>query len=187
MQRIVIGMGELFASRAPAIVETVLGSCVAACIFDPHRKVGGMNHFLLPQGDYDDPVPMRYGVHAMRELIRQVLSRGGRPGHLRAKVFGAGNVLTLGEMRLNVARANEHFVREYLAEEEIPLIAERLGSRRPLKVRMFTGSGKVLARELPETETRGVAARESEHCAAALARRWSWFQEGAELLAALKE
>jgi chemotaxis receptor (MCP) glutamine deamidase CheD len=184
MQRIIIHVGELYASREPAIVETVLGSCVAACVFDPVRRLGGMNHFLLPEGSEDDPLPTRYGREAMRALIRRILQLGGVRNHLRAKVFGAANVLTLEEMRMNVARANERFIREFLAEQEIPLLAERMGGRQPLKVRMFTATGKVLARALPEAATRGVAAVENEHFSAAIARRWSWFEEGAGLLAA---
>ena len=182
----VIHIGELYASREPAIVETVLGSCIAACLYDPVRQLGGMNHFLLPEACHDDPMPTRYGVPAMQELIRRILKLGASRANLRAKVFGAANVLTLGEMRLNVSRANELFIREFLAGQEIPLLAERLGGRQPLKVRMFTASGRVLARALPDAETRRVAAIEKEHCGAALARRWSWFEGGAELLTAPK-
>ena len=63
-----IHIGGIFASREPAVVRTVLGSCVSACLFDPLTSVGGMNHFMLPEGDTEADTPTRYGVNAMEVL-----------------------------------------------------------------------------------------------------------------------
>ncbi|MEC8196132.1 MAG: hypothetical protein VX228_07415, partial [Pseudomonadota bacterium] len=30
------------------VMTTILGSCVAACMWDETAGIGGMNHFLLP-------------------------------------------------------------------------------------------------------------------------------------------
>ena len=182
MKRVTIHIGEMFASREPVVVETVLGSCVAACVYDPVSKIGGMNHILLPRRCQEDPSLARYGEHAMPMLIERILKLGARKRHLQAKVFGAASVLRLDETRLSVPRANERFVREFLAAHAIPLRGERLGGREPLKVRMFTASGKALVRALPRAQLDRLLAREGEHYLAALARRWSWFEEGASLL-----
>jgi chemotaxis protein CheD len=171
-----IQMGEFFASREPAVVETLLGSCVAACLFDPVEQVGGMNHFLLPRPCQADPVLGRYGVHAMELLIESILEAGGKRSRLQAKVFGAAAVLTLDIARINVPEANQLFIREFLAAAGIPLSGERLGGVRPLRVRMFTDTGKVLVRALPETQLDRVVGVETECITAAFERRWSWLE-----------
>ena len=178
IKHVSIQMGEFFASREPAVVETLLGSCVAACLFDPVEKVGGMNHFLLPRPCQADPVLARYGVHAMELLIESILEAGGKRSRLQAKVFGAAAVLTLDLARINVPEANERFIREFLAAQGIPLNGERLGGVRPLRVRMFTDTGRVLVRAIPETQLSRVLSVETECFSAAFERRWSWLEGG---------
>src|SRR5687768_14121384 len=53
--------GELVASKRPLELRTVLGSCVSACLFDPTARIGGMNHFLLPEANGEPPTA-RYGA-----------------------------------------------------------------------------------------------------------------------------
>jgi len=74
-------------------LTTTLGSCVAACLRDPVLKIGGMNHFLLPEGNVGDGAPARYGSYAMELLINDLLKRGAHRKRLEAKVFGGANVL----------------------------------------------------------------------------------------------
>ena len=179
MKHVSIHIGELYASGNPVVVETVLGSCVAACLYDPVQRVGGMNHFLLPRSCQDDPLLARYGEHAMRMLIERILKLGGRQRNLQAKAFGAASVLKMEETKHSVPRANERFVREFLNAHDIPLVGERMGGEHPIKVRMSTDTGKALVRALPRTQLDSVLASEGEHYTAALARRWAWFEERA--------
>ena len=62
--------GEFHVTARPdETLVTILGSCVAACIRDPVTGLGGMNHFMLPQGHSsgwgNDPQSTRYGNFAM--------------------------------------------------------------------------------------------------------------------------
>ncbi len=179
MKRVSIHIGEFYASREPMVVETLLGSCVAACLYDPLNRVGGMNHFLLPRKCQDDPALARYGEYAMEMLIDRIVELGGKRFNLRAKVFGAASVLKMAETRHSVPRANERFVREFLTTHDIPLLGERMGGEHPIKVRMSTDTGKALVRAIPRTQLDRLLANEGEHYTAALARRWAWFEEGA--------
>ena len=181
MKNVNIHIGELYASRDAAVVETVLGSCVAVCLHDPVNHLGGMNHILLPRRCQDDPLLARYGEHAIPMLIEHILKLGGRKRNLQAKVFGAASVLTIDEARLSVPRANETFVREFLVSQGIPLLAERMGGRQPFRVRMFTDTGRVLVRVLPRTQLDRLLAREGEQYLSATERRWSWFEDAAAL------
>ena len=178
MKHVGIHIGEMYASREPAVIETVLGSCVAVCLFDPVARIGGMNHILLPLRQQQDPALARYGEHAIPMLIERVLNLGGTLDHLQAKVFGAAHVLLLDTTRINVPHANEHFVREFLKHKTIPVIAERLGGRHALKVRMYTATGKALVRALPRTSQENQVAREDQQHLSALQRRWGWFDAG---------
>jgi chemotaxis protein methyltransferase CheR len=145
-----IDPGDVWASREPMELRTVLGSCVSACLFDAEANIGGMNHFMLPDGDHADQ-PARYGVHAMELLINQMMKLGAERSRIRAKVFGGASVVRL-EHATDVGKRNAMFVRRYLEAEEIPIDGEHLGGTRPLDVRMDATTGRVLVREL-EAET----------------------------------
>jgi len=147
-QRITIDPGEFYVSNRQEVISTLLGSCVAACLFDPLHKVIGMNHFLLAykQHSYDQPIieseEGRYGMQAMELLINAMMAKGARRKHIQAKCFGGGDVLQIrGEPggRQSVGGVNIDFIREYLSNEKIPLVASSLGGIYGRKVH-FTGS-----------------------------------------------
>src|SRR5208337_4972741 len=120
---ICIHIGGFHASREPTIIETLLGSCVAACLYDPVARVGGMNHILLPgKADLDhfDNVA-RYAVNAMELLINRVMNLGGERYRLVAKVFGGALVLPAVSPENGVGIRNSEFVREFLKMEAIPV------------------------------------------------------------------
>ena len=139
---------------------TVLGSCVAACIRDPMLQLGGMNHFLLPDGNPGDGAPARDGSYAMEVLINELLKRGASRKRLEAKVFGGANVLK-GFTSNPVGTRNADFVLAYLAAERIPVVAEDLRGIHPRKVFFFPQTGKVMVNRMPHAHDAEVAATES--------------------------
>jgi len=141
-------------------LTTTLGSCVAACLRDPVLRIGGMNHFLLPEGNIGDGAPARYGSYAMELLINDLLKRGAHRKRLEAKVFGGANVLK-GFTSNPVGTRNAEFVRQYLHAEHIPIIAEDLCGIHPRKIWFFADSGKVVVNRLPHAHEAEVAAAES--------------------------
>jgi len=142
-RRVRIMSGELFASDSPAVVSTLLGSCVAACLYDPALGIGGMNHFMLPSGEggngYDASC---FGTNAMELLINELLRLGARREHLQARAFGAAHVIVGTALQAKVSAENARFIREFLASERIPLIEESLGGQRPLLVNFETHMGR---------------------------------------------
>lgn len=139
----------------PIALVTLLGSCVAACLYDPALALGGMNHFMLPGGAGNDALSARYGANAMELLINDLLKRGARRQRLLAKVFGGGNVLS-GFYNDPIGSRNARFVLDYLAAEGIPVLAQDLGDVHPRKVAFFAQSGRTLVRRLPATRERVV-------------------------------
>lgn len=160
MRSVGIHIGGLYASATPALVRTVLGSCISACLFDPAAGVGGMNHFLLPEGEDDQSLPTRYGVHAMEVLINAVMRRGASRDGLRCKVFGGVAVLDALRAVGAVAEQNVRFIECFLATERIPVVGCRVGGCAPLHVRFETHTGRAFVRELQRVAGTEVVAEE---------------------------
>lgn len=126
LRRLTVAQGETRVSDAPEVVlTTVLGSCVAACFYDPIAQVGGINHYLLAEGNACDPASMqRYGVYAMEVLINAMLSMGAARHRLKARIFGGAR---MREGFRDIGGANIAFARAFLRDERIPLVGEDVG------------------------------------------------------------
>jgi chemotaxis protein CheD len=161
--------GEHYVSDQPEeMLVTILGSCVAACIRDPHLGIGGMNHFMLPEtngstsGSWGDATSdsMRYGNVAMERLINDVLARGAIRSRLEIKVFGGGNVLNASA---NIGHRNADFVEDYLTAERLPIAARHLRGHLPRRVHYFPATGRVMLAELPRTERQALVQNETSY------------------------
>jgi chemotaxis protein CheD len=141
-----ITQGECRISSDPQVsLSTILGSCVAACIWDPRAAVGGMNHFLLPFGPSTGQggSSLRYGAQSMEILINGLLKLGATKRNLQAKLFGGATMSTnLGRIGIE----NATFAREFLINESIPCCAEDLGGNHARRVVFFplTGQARVM-------------------------------------------
>lgn len=152
--------GEYFASDEDVMMVTLLGSCVAACIRDPERQIGGMNHFLLPHSKVQDKgAAARYGSYAMEVLINDLLKLGARRQSLVAKVFGGANVVRCMTSS-KVGEDNAQFVIDYLQREKIKVLAADLGGNQARRVHYFPNTGQAMVRLLPVTE--GIAVERAE-------------------------
>jgi chemotaxis protein methyltransferase CheR len=151
IEQVVINVGEMHASDRPVEVKTLLGSCVAACLYDPVTGIGGMNHFLLPDSADASGDPARFGAHAMEMLINALMKLGADRRRLEAKLFGGGNVLGSVARRPTVGERNAEFAREFLRREGIPLKAERLLSDCGTEVRFWPHAGRAFVRDIATT------------------------------------
>ena len=158
--------GCFHVATADELISTLLGSCVAACIYDPLRAIGGMNHFLLPHGKPDDrhgaPVSSsnRYGVFAMESLINALLARGASRARLRVKLFGGGRLLS---QLSDVGARNIEFVRRFVETEKLPIEAEDLGGDQARRVLLYPATGRVRVRKLPPLGARDIGLEEARY------------------------
>jgi chemotaxis protein CheD len=154
--------GDCYSTNKPGeVLVTVLGSCIACCMRDPIAKVGGMNHFLLPDGSNALEAPNRYGAYAMEQLINDMLKKGAMKSRLEIKVFGGGNVIKSSAM---IGDKNVNFVREYLKQEDLRISQEDLGGTSPRRIHYYPESGKVMMRKINrEDELRKVEREESQY------------------------
>jgi len=145
--------GDFYVTAHDEVLDTVLGSCVSACIRNPRTRVGGMNHFMLPRpsglgGDTWDSVAgrsTRYGSASMEQLINRILGAGGGRSDLEVKIFGGGRVLAT---LTDVGNHNVAFVREFLKQEGLRVVSEDVGATCPRHVQYFPLTGRVRVRHL---------------------------------------
>jgi chemotaxis protein CheD len=144
MRRISIVQGENAVVAEPHVmVSTLLGSCVAACLYDPVARVGGMNHFLLGEPSADHRVGagdlQRYGVHAMELLINAMMARGAVRSRLQGHLYGGANIVSgLGA----IGSSNAAFARRFMQTEAIPVAHADLGGTFARKVEFLPHDGR---------------------------------------------
>ena len=148
--------GEYFVHAEDILIMTTLGSCIAACLWDREARIGGMNHFMLPEGDAGSG---RYGSFAMELLINEMLKRGATRSTLEAKVFGGGQVVD-GMNSMNIGERNTAFVTDYLKTERIPIVSKDVLDVYPRKVCFLPASGKAMVKRLASANTAALAAQE---------------------------
>lgn len=122
-----------------AIITTVLGSCVSACINDPARGVGGMNHFLLPDAGGGAP-DHRHAAAAMERLVNALLRRGASRGGLQAKLFGGARMM---RGLPDIGARNAEAARTFLRQEGIALVASDLCGTQARRIRFWPRTGRV--------------------------------------------
>jgi chemotaxis protein CheD len=137
--------GELFASAEPTVVTTILGTCVAACLFDPRSGVGGINHFLLPVAPPGE-LSTRFGDVATRELIEKLQRLGAEPRRLQAKVFGGMN--GRGSWPRDLGTRNLDAALEQLDRFGVMVMARDVGGPRGRKLLFQTDDGQAWVRQL---------------------------------------
>ena len=110
-------------------LSTLLGSCVAVCLFDPLMKLGGINHFMLPEMRRNKNSDVDYllsGSYAMEALLNALLIKGAKKLRLQAKAFGGGTIIDTDGGSLSIGMRNANFAKEWLVREGIPDLAAEL-------------------------------------------------------------
>lgn len=152
--------GETRVSDQPnEVMTTILGSCVAACMWDPVAGVGGMNHFLLPGDMSDRSSNLRYGVNAMELLINGLLKKGADRARLKVKLFGGAKMFD-GSAEIGVK--NARFAEWYMENENLQVVNSCLGGQRGRKIRFWPVSGRAQRCFMSEaTDADVIAARQA--------------------------
>ena len=167
--------GEFYVTpKSDELLVTILGSCVSACIRDPAAGIGGMNHFMLAQGQVggwgDDPRSTRYGNFAMEKLVNELIKLGGSRRSLEIKVFGGGNVT---DSRNLIGTQNADFVLRYLESEGLSCSAQDLGGPHPRRIHYSPSTGRVVRRLLARNESAAIAREESDYASTLSSRKSS--------------
>lgn len=144
LEQVNLIQGETYVSDNPReVIVTILGSCVAACVWDPVAQIGGMNHFLLPGVRSKDSQGLRYGMNSMEILINGLLKQGAQRQCLKAKLFGGANLI---KSMAQIGSKNAQFADWYMQNEGIEVVARCFGGERGRKVRFCPTTGQAQRR-----------------------------------------
>lgn len=144
-------------------ISTLLGSCVAVCLFDPRLKIGGMNHFLLPSrtsASHADTDVILNGDYAMEVLVNGLLNKGANKARLVAKAFGGGTIVS--SIRMAIGERNAEFAHDWLDREGIPLIASDFSGPWSRKVIFVPQTGDAFCRRMPTTQANAAEVAKAE-------------------------
>lgn len=140
--------GHVHVATTPTAIVTILASCVAICIFDPLRGIGGMNHFLLPHAIGVNAAHGRFGPSATAILIEQILAAGSAMADLRAKVFGGATVIMNAERAGSIGEQNARCAFDLLSRTGIPIVSSDTGGTRGRKVIFMSDDGSAFVKPL---------------------------------------
>lgn len=153
-------------------LATLLGSCVAVCLFDPQTRLGGINHFMLPnlqRSAHGEVDALLAGDYAMEALLNALLAQGARKASLQAKAFGGGTIIETSGQSLAIGQRNAHFARDWLKREGIPLLASDFLGPWSRKLLFLPGNGDAWCKRIVTSHaTAEVIAREEQAYAATL-------------------
>ncbi|GKT11052.1 MAG: chemotaxis protein CheD [Thiomicrorhabdus sp.] len=157
--------GEFYISQKNERIETVLGSCISACVRDPIAGVGGMNHFMLPVNKNSRSASElsdanRYGNYAMENLVNALLSSGAKRDRLEFKLFGGGRIMS---SMTNIGWYNIGFAFDYIYTEGFKLVSQDIGDIYPRKVLYYPLSGRVRVRRLNAMHNESLINEESRY------------------------
>ena len=143
--------GQLFVSKEPAVITTILGSCAALCLWDSQKKIGGMNHYLLPEGEDSGPNRLRYGNVANPALLKELLALGCEIKNLQAKVFGGSSAFAANPLQ-SVGTRNSLLAEEFLRNAGIRVMAKDISGKHGRKLIFKTQDGSTQIKDFSEKQ-----------------------------------
>ena len=171
-EQVVLNPGDHYVTDKKLVISTLLGSCVSACLYDPVHNIMGMNHFLLSSKVYQRKKSIitsdagRYGLQAMEIVINGMLQLGAERKYIKAKAFGGGSVLGNGNQLNNyfdVGAVNVLFIKSFLTNENISLMASDLGGNTGRVIRFDGSDYSVYVRKIRQTDSASFAIRDQEY------------------------
>jgi len=147
--QVYLSAGQIYASRAPCELTTILGSCVGVLLIDEAAQIGGASHYVLPFESQGTRASARFGDAAISQLVARMLSLGSRRSDLVAKVFGGASMLAPARSDVpTIGAKNVEVARRRLEDESIPIVAEDVGGCSGRKVVFLTDRGQVWIKDL---------------------------------------
>jgi len=149
---IFIHVGQIHVDQSPQAISTVLGSCVAVCLYDSKLGIGGMNHYLLPFWNGNGLQSPKFGNISIPKLIEQMMAKGSTPKTLEAKIFGGASMRISSSEAMMIGEKNVLVAHEILNEYRIPIVAEDIGGQNGRKIQFNLERGKVLMKYATRSE-----------------------------------
>lgn len=146
MEKLFLYPSALFASNKPYEITTILGSCVAVCLYDQALQIGGINHYMLPFWNGKGLASPKYGNIAINKLISKLEGLGSDKKNMIAKVFGGGEVIQNKAHNFNIGERNVLIAKEILNEKKIRIVSSSVGGKNGRKIIFNNFTGEVMHR-----------------------------------------
>jgi len=141
--------GQVFTASQPLLVSTILGSCIAVCLWDEKTRLAGINHYLLPSDPVRGQSDLRYGNIAIERLIDEMVSAGAATQRMVAKIVGGASILgSSASARQSIGDQNAAVARQALQKHGVAITAEQTGGLRGRKLLFHTGNGCAFTKEI---------------------------------------
>lgn len=147
-----IHVGEIHIGARPTEISTILGSCIAVCLYDSVQLIGGMNHYLVPLWNENGLQSPKYGNISIPRLIESMVNIGCDIHNMEAKIFGGANVIDVSSHDMMIGRKNILIANEILREYKIPITAKDIGGDRGRRIMMRSDTGKIFLKYTQKTE-----------------------------------
>ncbi len=157
--RIYLRQGEMYFSGRPALIKTILGSCIAVVMVHQPSGVGAVCHGLLPtcrsgaSHGHGCPEKYKYVDCSITHMTRKFDRLGMKRDQIEAKVFGGADVLQLRDGRcadITVGKRNIEAALDSLSRERLSLISYDVGGDRGRKLFIYTHTGEVFLKRLKQ-------------------------------------
>lgn len=142
-EKVFIHVGQIYIGFNPTEISTVLGSCVAVCLYDKYKMIGGMNHYLLPLWNGNGLQSPKYGNISIPRMIQSMIDIGCNPINMEAKIFGGASINITSSEDMMIGKRNVLTAKEILNEYKIPVVAEDTGGTTGRRIMMRSDTGKV--------------------------------------------
>lgn len=134
--------GYIYLTKGSVVVRTVVGSCVAVCLWDRELGYGGMNHFLRPMIHEAELATPKYGNVATTALVMMMEDAGCEPKNIVGQILGGAcpedaKEADLGEQNVEMART-------ILKKKGIAVVSEDVGGNMGRKVVFDTEAGQLM-------------------------------------------
>ncbi|NQT24966.1 chemotaxis protein CheD [candidate division KSB1 bacterium] len=138
-------MSEIQVEKEPIVLKTVVGSCIALCLWDPKVRIGGMAHIVMPKknGDVDAPIG-KYADTGVRSLLKQMTQNGANISRLHAMCIGGASMfMQSGKNGSSIGSRNVEAVKQELQVLGIEITTEAVGGIMGRKVSMNCNDGSI--------------------------------------------
>ncbi|MFP4332853.1 MAG: chemotaxis protein CheD [Campylobacterales bacterium] len=139
-----INVGEIYVAKKPTEIVTILGSCVAVCLYDTTNKIGAMNHYLVPLWNGNGLASPKYGDVSVEKLVKHMFDQGCKPYNIIAKIFGGSNINIKSAEGMLIGKKNVIIAKEILAKHKIKIQAEDTGGNRGRRIMLVSDTGKIM-------------------------------------------
>jgi len=149
---VIIGVADCHVTNdaSNVLITYALGSCIAVAIYDPVARVGGLLHFMLPEGppadsSLDGKSPYMFADRGIPMLFREAYEKGAQKRRLRVRVAGGASIMDERGV-FNIGQRNCLAMRKIFWKAGVIVQAEETGGKTARTMRLEMESGRVYLR-----------------------------------------